>query len=53
MLDVVQEATRFQVEVRTPPSADLGELGSRQAHKDVAGAARSRRLLEHVRRRAT
>ncbi|MFG1702343.1 glutamate--cysteine ligase [Nonomuraea sp. M3C6] len=43
VLDVVQEITRFQVEARTPPSADLSELGSqlRTARKEVAGAARS------------
>jgi carboxylate-amine ligase len=43
MLDVVHEITRFQVEARTPPSADLSELGSqlRAARKEVAGAARS------------
>ncbi|MEV4568272.1 glutamate--cysteine ligase [Nonomuraea sp. NPDC049419] len=43
VLDVVQEITRFQVEARTPPSADLSELGRRlrAARKEVAGAARS------------
>ncbi|RVX38115.1 carboxylate-amine ligase [Nonomuraea polychroma] len=41
--DVVHEITRFQVEARTPPSADLGELGSqlRAVRKEVADAARS------------
>jgi carboxylate-amine ligase len=41
--DVVHEITRFQVEARTPPSADLGELGSqlRTVRKEVAQAARS------------
>jgi carboxylate-amine ligase len=39
----VQEITRFQVEARTPPSADLSELGSqlRTVRKEVADAARS------------
>ncbi|MFI6181901.1 glutamate--cysteine ligase [Nonomuraea sp. NPDC051191] len=43
MLDVAHEITRFQVEARTPPSADLSELGSqlRTARKEVAEAARS------------
>ncbi|GAA3596917.1 glutamate--cysteine ligase [Nonomuraea rosea] len=43
VLDVVHEITRFQVEARTPPSADLSELGSqlRAARKEVAAAARS------------
>ncbi|MER7505386.1 glutamate--cysteine ligase [Nonomuraea pusilla] len=43
MLDVAHEITRFQVEARTPPSADLTELGSRlrATRKDVAVAARS------------
>jgi carboxylate-amine ligase len=43
VLDVVHEITRFQVEARTAPSADLMELGSRlrAARKEVAGAARS------------
>ncbi|MBF8188912.1 glutamate--cysteine ligase [Nonomuraea sp. K274] len=43
MLDVVHEITRFQVEARTPPSADLRELGAqlRLVRKEVAGAARS------------
>ncbi|TDC06179.1 YbdK family carboxylate-amine ligase [Nonomuraea longispora] len=42
VLDVVQEITRFQVEARTPPSADLSELGSqlRTVRKEVADAAR-------------
>ncbi|MEV0232451.1 glutamate--cysteine ligase [Nonomuraea sp. NPDC050786] len=43
VLDVVYEITRFQVEARTPPSADLCELGSqlRTVRKGVAAAARS------------
>ncbi|MEU8355155.1 glutamate--cysteine ligase [Nonomuraea sp. NPDC048882] len=43
VLDVVHEITRFQVEARTPPSADLSELGFqlRAARKEVALAARS------------
>lgn len=43
VLDVAHEITRFQVEARTPPSADLGELGVqlRAARKEVAAAARS------------
>ncbi|MFI7614075.1 YbdK family carboxylate-amine ligase [Nonomuraea terrae] len=43
MLDVVHEITRFQVEARTLPSADLSELGSqlRDVRKEVSGAARS------------
>ncbi|MGW0480780.1 carboxylate-amine ligase [Nonomuraea sp. NPDC003214] len=43
MLDVAHEITRFQVEARTAPSADLTELGTqlRAARKEVAGAARS------------
>ncbi|MGN9838063.1 carboxylate-amine ligase [Nonomuraea sp. H19] len=43
VLDVVHEITRFQVEARTPPSADLCELGSqlRTVRKEVARAARS------------
>lgn len=41
--DVAHEITRFQVEARTPPSADLNELGGRlrAARKEVACAARS------------
>jgi carboxylate-amine ligase len=43
ILDVDQEITRFQLEARTAPSADLDELGGwlRAARKEVAGAARS------------
>jgi carboxylate-amine ligase len=43
VLDVAHEFTRFQVEARTAPSADLAELGAqlRVARKEVAGAARS------------
>ncbi|MEV0353441.1 glutamate--cysteine ligase [Nonomuraea sp. NPDC050680] len=43
VLDVVHEITRFQVEARTAPSADLGELGTRlrAARREVAEAARS------------
>ncbi|MFI7443965.1 carboxylate-amine ligase [Nonomuraea indica] len=43
VLDVEQEVTRFQIEARTAPSPDLGELGAslRLARKEVAGAARS------------
>ncbi|GGO66030.1 carboxylate-amine ligase [Nonomuraea cavernae] len=43
VLDVVHEITRFQVEARTAPSADLTELGAqlRATRKEVAGAARS------------
>ncbi|MFG2078555.1 carboxylate-amine ligase [Nonomuraea maritima] len=43
VLDVVHEITRFQVEARTPPSADLGELGAqlRALRKEVSSAARS------------
>ncbi|GAA3705251.1 glutamate--cysteine ligase [Nonomuraea antimicrobica] len=46
VLDVVHEITRFQVEARTPPSADLSDLGShlRAARKELAVAARSRGL---------
>ncbi|WP_219468922.1 carboxylate-amine ligase [Nonomuraea rhizosphaerae] len=42
VLDVVHEITRFQVEARTAPSPDLGELGTRlrAARKEVARAAR-------------
>lgn len=40
--DVAHEITRFQVEARTPPSADLSELGVRlrTARREVARAAR-------------
>ncbi|MET8001262.1 carboxylate-amine ligase [Nonomuraea glycinis] len=43
VLDVAHEITRFQVEARTAPSADLTELGTqlRAARKEVAAAARS------------
>ncbi|GAA4523407.1 MULTISPECIES: carboxylate-amine ligase [Nonomuraea] len=43
VLDVAHEITRFQVEARSAPSADLAELGAqlRAARKEVAGAARS------------
>ncbi|GGP11553.1 glutamate--cysteine ligase [Nonomuraea glycinis] len=43
VLDVAHEITRFQVEARTAPSADLAELGTqlRAARKEVAAAARS------------
>ncbi|MFG3439789.1 glutamate--cysteine ligase [Nonomuraea sp. NPDC047897] len=46
VLDVEQEVTRFQIEARTAPSADLNELGARLrlARKEVAGAAHSRGL---------
>ncbi|HEX4813258.1 MAG TPA: glutamate--cysteine ligase [Nonomuraea sp.] len=46
VLDVVHEITRFQVEARTPPSAELGELGARlrTVRKEVASAARARGL---------
>ncbi|GAA5053801.1 glutamate--cysteine ligase [Thermocatellispora tengchongensis] len=44
--NVAKEITRLQVEVRTPPSTDLAELGERLRHTraEVARAARSRGL---------
>ncbi|WP_084959464.1 carboxylate-amine ligase [Thermoactinospora rubra] len=42
VMDLTQEITRFQVEARTPPSADLSQVGARlrAARREVARAAR-------------